>query len=88
MKYDYCSNFPETWRGKAIGETCCKKHDNDSGGAGSWNFYQHQSDFYKCLKATGMSMKWVWMITAGGTMAVIVKMPYLVYLKLKRKGKL
>ena len=81
---DYCSYFPEIWRGKEIGETCCHKHDNDSGSAGSWNFYQHQVDFYKCLKATGMKIKWVIMITAGGVTGVVVKLPWLIYLKLRK----
>lgn len=80
---DYCSGFPEVWRGKEIGETCCKKHDNDSGGRGSWDFYRHMIDFYRCLEATGIGRKYAWMITIGGTIGVIIKMPWLIYLKLR-----
>ena len=39
MKNDYCTMFPETWRGVDISE-CCKLHDEECS----------TSKFFKCLK--------------------------------------
>ena len=86
MKEDYCSNFPEQFRGDNI-QPCCKQHDNDCGQRGSYNPYQTMVKFWKCLKENGVHAQWRLLIVTGGTLGHLVKYPYLAYTIYKyRKG--
>lgn len=60
-KKDYCTWFPETWRGVDISE-CCKDHDASCGSHG----------FYECLKS---KIGWFHAsyITLGGGLGCWVK---------------
>lgn len=60
-KKDYCSGFPEKWRGKDISE-CCKLHDETLG----------THSFYKCLRS---KIGWFHAsyITLGGAIGAWVK---------------
>jgi hypothetical protein len=84
MSKDYCSGFPEKWRGKDIHE-CCKSHDNDCGEAGDWKFFIQQRRFYNCLKSKGISIKWCTIITAGGSIGCAIKYPMLAWYKIKKR---
>lgn len=84
MKEDYCSNFPESWRGHPIHE-CCKSHDNDCGEAGDWKFFKQQKRFHSCLISKGISKKWALIITLGGAIGCAVKYPWLAYTKIRKK---
>lgn len=83
---DYCSYFPDVFRKQDIGNSCCKKHDNDSGEKGDFNFIRHQVDFYKCLQSK-LSLKWAVLITIGGTLGVLIKLPWLVFTKVRYRMK-
>lgn len=83
---DWCTGFPEKWRGKEIGEPCCKKHDYDSGEEGDFNFIQHQKSFYRCLRTQLLKSKWAIVIAIGGAVGVVLKMPWLLYKKVRYRG--
>lgn len=86
-KKDYCTLFPESWRGKDI-SMCCKQHDNDCGEAGSFNIFRHTLDFYRCLRNNTQKPKYAFMIAAGGFIGELIKYPWFVYRKIKyRKQK-
>ena len=76
---DYCSSFPEDIRGKEIGQSCCKYHDQDVGQAGTYNPITPHIKFYKCLKTQGVNLWMRSLITAGGTFFSWVKYPYFAY---------
>lgn len=78
---DYCSMFPDIFMGKNL-NGCCKKHDNDCGQRGDFNFIRHQIDFYKCLR-TKLNIFWSIIITFGGTVLCLLKSPWLIYKKIK-----
>jgi hypothetical protein len=87
-KKDYCSVFYEEVEGIEIGQTCCKKHDNEVGEAGTYNPITPHINFYKCLKDKGVSLYLTILITIGGTIFSIYKYPLLCYKKyLYRKNK-
>ena len=79
---DYCSLFPETFRGVDI-SPACKLHDNLCGQAGTWCFFKTVVPFYKKLRECGLSRGWSVVITTGGSILCLVKWPYLLYKKLK-----
>ncbi len=81
MAKDYCSWFPERICGTDISK-CCKKHDNDCGMAGSFNFVKHQIDFYRCLSLK-VCVLWAALISLGGTLFCLIKSPWLIYKKIK-----
>jgi len=83
MNKDYCTAFPDTWEGIEIGQTCCKKHDNEVGEAGTYNPVTPHINFYNCLKSRGISFWSRVMITFGGTFFTLIKLPYLYYKKYK-----
>jgi len=60
-KIDYCTMFPETWRGEDISE-CCKLHD----------VTLSTSKFYNCLKGK-IGRFHAGYITLGGAVGVWVK---------------
>lgn len=55
MEKDYCTWFPEKWRGVDISE-CCKGHDESCGSHG----------FYKCLKGKIGSFHASYIALGGG----------------------
>ena len=63
MKIDYCTMFPESWRGIDISE-CCKTHDETLS----------TSKFYSCLRSK-LSIVESLAITAGGAIGCWVKYP-------------
>ncbi|MDD3770462.1 MAG: hypothetical protein PHV10_07645 [Sulfuricurvum sp.] len=81
MKKDYCSGFPEGVCGADISE-CCKKHDNDCGMAGSFNFVKHQIEFYVCVRSK-VSVFMAFAIAFGGALLCLLKSPWLIYKKIK-----
>jgi len=81
MKKDYCSSFPEEIEGIKIGQTCCKKHDNEVGEKGNYNPITPHINFYNCLRGRGVSLKWTIIITFGGTIFSLIKYPLFVYKK-------
>jgi hypothetical protein len=58
---DWCTGFPDTWRGVYIGE-CCKHHDNNCG----------TSNFFKCLKRK-LGVFHASYITLGGMLGCLIK---------------
>lgn len=58
---DWCTGFPEKWRGQDISE-CCKKHDETLS----------TSQFYRCLK-TKIGRFHAGYITLGGAIGAWVK---------------
>ena len=60
---DYCTMFPEYWRGKYTGD-CCKLHDSTLS----------TSSFYKCLRGKLTTVEAV-LITAGGSIGAWIKYP-------------
>lgn len=87
MKKCYCSGLKnDTIFGVKITE-CCKKHDNDSGQAGDFNFVRHAIDFYNCLR-TKLNIPQSLLVAFGGTLFVILKMPLLIYKKLKFRNRI
>lgn len=60
---DYCTLFPETWRGVDI-SMCCKLHDNT----------YSTSKFYNCL-STKINRLPAVLITVGGAIGCWVKCP-------------
>lgn len=60
---DYCSYFPEYWRGKYLGD-CCKKHDKNCG----------THAFYICLK-TKITKVEAFIIAVSGGLGCWVKKP-------------
>jgi len=83
MKKDYCSHFPETWEDIEIGQSCCKRHDNEVGQAGTYNPITPHINFFKCLRNKGISLPSTIMITFGGTLFSFIKLPYLYHKKYK-----
>lgn len=79
MKNDYCTAFPDTIEGIEIGQTCCKKHDNMVGQAGTYNPFTPHIAFFKCLRNNGISMHMSIIITFGGTFFSWIKYPWLAY---------
>jgi hypothetical protein len=87
MVKKYCSGLKnDTILGINISE-CCKKHDNDSGQAGDFNFIKHAKCFYRCLVRKNIESKSSFIITAVATLFVFFKMPYLIYKKIKFRNK-
>ena len=84
---DYCSSFPETIQGIEIGQTCCKKHDNEVGRAGTYNPITPHINFYRCLRKQGVSLPWTIIITFGGTIFSLYKYPLLAYKKYKWRSR-
>ncbi|MEE8588944.1 MAG: hypothetical protein V3S80_06340 [Sulfurimonadaceae bacterium] len=86
-KKDYCSGFPSIIEGIEI-NTCCKKHDNEVGQAGTYNPVTPHINFYKCLREQGVGLMWRSIITLGGAVLSLYKYPYFAYKKYKyRQGK-
>lgn len=84
---DYCSFFPDTFAGIYIGD-CCKKHDNECGEKGSFNFIEHQTNFFECLNRRLDNKIFSLIITLGGSFFCLLKYPYFIYKKIKyKKGK-
>ena len=83
MRDDYCTSFPEVIEGIEIGQSCCRKHDNEVGRAGTYNPVTPHINFYKCLKEKGISFGMRSLITFGGTIFTVYKQPWLWYNKYK-----
>ena len=60
---DYCTMFPEYWRGIYIGD-CCKLHDSTLS----------TSSFYKCLRGK-VDIISASIITLGGSVGCWIKCP-------------
>ncbi len=80
MKKDYCTLFPETFRGIDI-SPCCKKHDNEVGEKGTYSPLTPHIAFYRCLKEKGLSFGWSFAIALAGGLMSSVKYPYFAYKK-------
>lgn len=80
MKKDYCTLFPETFRGINI-SPCCKEHDNLVGEKGGYNPVTPHIVFYKCLKEKGITKTWSFIIALVGGLASVVRYPYFAYKK-------
>lgn len=78
MKKDYCTCFPDIWKGIDI-SSACKLHDNMCGMRGTYLFFDTIVPFYKKLRELGVSKKSSVMITTGGTIIYAIKFPYLVW---------
>ena len=77
----YCSFLKEDKLfGKYIG-LCCKKHDNDTGQAGSFNFLRHTIDFYKCI-SKDVGKKSALLVSAVVLIYVTILSPYYIYKKI------
>lgn len=77
---DYCSGVTDDPLGIAI-NSCCHKHDNMVGQAGTYNPITPHIEFYKCLKNTELPTYLVLVYTFGGFLFSIWKYPYLVVKK-------
>jgi len=82
MKRNYCTGFSDTFKSVDISQ-CCKNHDNECGMRGTYNPFTPNIHFYKCLKQKDISFAWRSIITLGGILGFIIKMPYLYYNKYK-----
>ena len=87
MAKDYCSYFPEIFKGIEIGNSCCKQHDNDVGERGGFSLITPHTTFFKCLRRKGISLKWCIIITLGGAIMSWIKYPYFVYKKIQYRNK-
>lgn len=85
MKQYYCNFIKnDTIFGVTI-TYCCKKHDNDTGINGSYNFIKHSIDFYNCLKLSGLNTYQALLISGAATIGVMVRLPYFIYKKYNQK---
>lgn len=79
---DYCTLLPEHIKGIYIGD-CCKKHDQNCGKRGGFNYPLYQYEFYKDLVGEGVSLHIALLIAFGGAIGCLVKSPWLIYKKIK-----
>jgi len=66
---DYCTLFPENWRGVYIG-LCCKGHDSD---CSTSRFYVSLYKAFRSKLSVKESKLWATVITTGGAFGCWVK---------------